>query len=145
MKIGNVRIGGKVQAAVAKGDRIIPLSSVKGFQEKYGNAVTDDIIRNPEMLRAVAELADQGSEAGQIKDGKISFAPVVMQPEPYHQSLHFLSSFYQASDERIIFENGASGLSCSMKDSLPLSRSLTSYQFLWLLRNPEFMRPADLL
>lgn len=81
MKIGNVRIGGKIQVAVAKGDRIIPLSSVKGFQEKYGNAVTDDIISNPEMLRTVAALADQGSETGQIKDGKISFAPVVMQPQ----------------------------------------------------------------
>jgi 2-keto-4-pentenoate hydratase/2-oxohepta-3-ene-1,7-dioic acid hydratase in catechol pathway len=81
MKIGNVRIGGKIQAAVAKGDRIIPLSSVKGFREKYGNAVTDDIIRNPEMLRTVAALADQGSETGQIKDGKISFAPVVLQPQ----------------------------------------------------------------
>ena len=81
MKIGNVRIGGKIQAAVAKGDRIIPLSSVKGFQEKYGNAVTDDIISNPEMLHAAVALADQGSETGQIKDGKISFAPVVMQPQ----------------------------------------------------------------
>ena len=81
MKIGNVRIGGKIQAAVAKGDRIIPLSSVKGFQEKYGSVVTDDIIRNPEMLRTVAALADQGSETGQIKDRTISYAPVVLQPQ----------------------------------------------------------------
>lgn len=81
MKIGNVRIGGEIQAVVAKGDRIILLSSVKGFQEKYGNAVTDDIISNPEMLRTVAALTDQGSETGQIKDGKISFAPVVLQPQ----------------------------------------------------------------
>ena len=81
MKIGNVRIGGEIQAVVAKGDRIILLSSVKGFQEKYGNAVTDDIISNPEMLHAAVALADQGSETGQIKDGKISFAPVVLQPQ----------------------------------------------------------------
>ena len=36
---------------------------------------------NPEMLHAAVVLADQGSETGQIKDGKISFAPVVLQPQ----------------------------------------------------------------
>ena len=81
MKIGNVRIGGKVEAAVQNENRIIPLSSVKGFQEKYGSAVTDDIIRNPEMFQAAAALADHVSPSVQIDDGKISFAPVVMQPQ----------------------------------------------------------------
>jgi 2-keto-4-pentenoate hydratase/2-oxohepta-3-ene-1,7-dioic acid hydratase in catechol pathway len=81
MKIGNVRAGGKVQAAVQNENRIIPLSSVKGFQEKYGSAVTDDIIRNPEMFQAAAALADQVPPSVQIDDGKISFAPVVMQPQ----------------------------------------------------------------
>ena len=81
MKIGNVRIGGKVQAAVQNENRIIPMSSVKGFQEKYGSAVTDDIIRNPEMFQAAAALADHVPPSVQIDDGKISFAPVVMQPQ----------------------------------------------------------------
>ena len=81
MKIGNVRIGGKFQVALEKGGRIILLSSLKRFQEKYGNAVTDEIIRNPQMLRAVSELADQGSETGRIKEGEMSFAPVLLQPQ----------------------------------------------------------------
>ena len=81
MKIGNINIEGKVQAAVQKGSKIIPLSKFKGFHEKYGNVITDDIIHNPKMFQAISELAKQDLKSDQKYEGQISFASVVMRPQ----------------------------------------------------------------
>ena len=100
MKIGNVKIAGKVQAAVEKEKRIIPLSSVKWFQERYGSPVTDDIIRNPEMFHAATAMADHGSSAGPINDEKISFASVVMRPQKIIcVGLNYKSHIEETSDK----------------------------------------------
>jgi 2-keto-4-pentenoate hydratase/2-oxohepta-3-ene-1,7-dioic acid hydratase in catechol pathway len=81
MKIGNAVIGGKVQAVVEAGGRIIQLSAVKHLHEKYGNILTDHIVRNPELLHDIREYIDSGSSQDQLRDMKLRYAPVVMQPQ----------------------------------------------------------------
>jgi 2-keto-4-pentenoate hydratase/2-oxohepta-3-ene-1,7-dioic acid hydratase in catechol pathway len=81
MKIGNIIIEGKVQAAVQKGSKIIPLSKFKGFHEKYGNVITDDIIHNPGLFQAISEFSEHDLPSNHKSDETISFAPVVMRPE----------------------------------------------------------------
>ncbi len=124
VKIGNVKIGGKVQAAVDMNGRITPLSEVKGFQEKYGNVVTDDIIRNLEMLHAIMTSVDQGTPAGQQNNGKVTFAPVVMQPQKIicvglNYRSHVAETKDKIPDTPVLFSKYANSLAGS-GDAIPI-------------------------
>ena len=124
MKIGNVKIGGKVQAAVEMEGRIIPLSAVKRFTDRYRIVVTDDIIRNPEMFHAVMESAPQESPSRQLNNGNVEYAPVILQPQKIicvglNYRSHVAETKDQIPESPVLFSKYANSLAGS-GDNIPI-------------------------
>ena len=124
MKIGNVKTGGKVQAAVEMKGRMIPLSSVKRFTDRYGNVVTDDIIGNPEMFHAVMESISQESPSGRLNNGKVESAPVILQPQKIicvglNYRSHVAETKDQIPENPVLFSKYANSLAGS-GDNIPI-------------------------
>ncbi len=80
MKIGNIIVDGVLQAAVQVNEDIIPLSDFTSLSFGSPKIVTDEIVRNPEILQTIKNQVEMGKYK-KVKHGTIKFAPVILHPQ----------------------------------------------------------------
>jgi 2-keto-4-pentenoate hydratase/2-oxohepta-3-ene-1,7-dioic acid hydratase in catechol pathway len=154
MRIGNVRIGGKVQAAVEIKDTLVPLSEVKSFSQKYGNVVTDDIIGNYEMLSSEVDFIHQESPSGKLKNVKVQHAPVVLKPQKIIcVGLNYRSHVAETKDKipesPVLFSKYANSLAGS-GESIPIPHETKQLDYegelgIVIGRKGSYIRESDAL
>jgi 2-keto-4-pentenoate hydratase/2-oxohepta-3-ene-1,7-dioic acid hydratase in catechol pathway len=80
MKIGNVRMNGRIEAAVSTAGGVVPVSRLRGFSSGGRTVTTDDIIADQEMMETIRGSLKDG-QSKTLPENTFEYAPVVTRPQ----------------------------------------------------------------